>query len=96
MLTTSCVRVDAEAAGDYASRETSRGIPYGIEEVPEDTLRAVDDSADKEDEAIDPAVLKEVVTELVQQRDNLYAFTRQSLKGEVPAVIEDLRTQSNE
>ena len=94
--TTSCVRVDAEAAGDYASRETSRGIPYGIEEVPEDTLRAVDDSADKEDEAIDPAVLKEVVTELVQQRDNLYAFTRQSLKGEVPAVIEDLRTQSNE
>lgn len=87
------VSIDEAEGLSYVSRDTAKDIPYGDEEVPDDTVRSAEEGGDGPEEAHDPTVLHQVLREIEQQRDNLYSFTRASLKGEVPPVLEDLRSQ---
>ena len=87
------VSIDEEGAREYVSRDTAKGIPYGNEEVPEDTVRlaSIDDAG--KDLSTDPAVLQSVLAEIEQQRDSLYVYTKGAIKGDGQAVLEELRKQ---
>ena len=87
------VNLDEEDAKNYVSRDTAKDIPYGEEEVPEDTIRARPEDEGSGDDATDPAVLHQVMKELEQQRDQLYVYTKSALQGEGPQVLEELRKQ---
>jgi len=87
------VSLDEEGAREYVSRETAQGIPYGDEEVPEDTVRVASSDDAGADLSTDPAVLQQVMREIEQQRDNLYVYTKGVVKGDGQAVLEELRKQ---
>lgn len=90
------VSLDEQDALNYVSRDTCKDIHYGAEEVPEDTVRVHDEDDGAGDNSTDPAVLQQVMKELEQQRDQLYVYTKASLKGEGAQVLEELRKQISE
>ena len=74
------------------------GSSYGEEGVPEDSRRqeGVDGKGGSEEVTHDPKVLSQVISELETQRDQLYAFSREELKGTPPLILETLRKDNEE
>jgi len=75
---------------------TAEQISYGEECEPADTKRQSSSDKDTAVADYDPAVLRVVVQELEQQRDQLYSYARAELKSEPPAVLEHLRKDNQE
>ena len=87
--------VSIEAADKMVSQATAPRVLYGEETVPEDTKKP--EVKEEEAEAsYDPAVVQAVLEELEQQRNNLYAYAKESGSGEPPAILEQLRKQNEE
>ena len=75
---------------------TAEQISYGEECEPADTKRQSSSDKDTAVADYDPAVLRVVVQELEEQRDQLYSYARAELKSEPPAVLEHLRKDNQE
>eukprot|EP00965_Chrysotila_dentata_P202377 6181090-Pleurochrysis_carterae.AAC.7 len=67
-----------------------------LSHVPEDCVKPKEPDTKDQEAGYDPRVLQDVVAELEAQRDTLFNFTAQAVRGEGPRVVEALRAEVEE
>ena len=89
--------VDHKATRHLVCRSTAADVVYGEEGEPEDLRRQESAGSQAEELQRDPKVLQAVIGELESQRDSLFEFNREALKGGgEAAVLERMRSDNQQ